>query len=40
VKADNLALARKLLHVAPPAPSPNLLRPIGSAMHIIEVQGR
>ena len=48
VKADNLALARKLLDVAPPAPEPEhaasdaatpvTSRPCcGSAMHIIEV---
>jgi hypothetical protein len=48
VKADNLALARKLLHVAPPAPEPEPAASdpatpatpcpcCGSAMHIIEV---
>ena len=48
VKADNLARARKLLHVAPPAPEPEditaepptPLKPCpccGSAMRIIEV---
>jgi Putative transposase/Transposase zinc-binding domain len=48
VKADNLALARKLLDVAPPAPKPEDAVPdpatpvtpcpcCGSAMHIIEV---
>jgi Putative transposase/Transposase zinc-binding domain len=46
VKVDNLALARKLLDVAPPAPEPAASDPAtpatpcpccGSAMHIIEV---
>ena len=48
VKADNLALARKLLDVAPPAPQPEHAASdpatpatpcpcCGSAMHIIEV---
>ena len=48
VKADNLALARKLLAIAPPAPepedagreTPTALKPCpccGSAMRIIEV---
>ena len=46
VKADNLALARKLLDVAPPAPEPAASDPAapatpcpccGAAMHIIEV---
>jgi hypothetical protein len=43
VKADNLALARRLLAVAPPAPEPEEVAPLnpcpccGSAMRIIEV---